>query len=194
MIRFILFVTLIFFAPSTFSQNNTLFLKQGTRTIYSFWKGKTIAFQTKDMNWQKGEITKLVNDSVYIRPRVVRYFMMGTDTTYLPIEGFSTSDIYAFPKHGVLIDFIDGRFQINRSGGTVNWYWVKSGLVFRISSIVYAGLNITNGLIDHNFSFSDSKTTLAICAAVWGFGFMLHKIYKPVLPVGRKYHIEVLKL
>ena len=104
------------------------------------------------------------------------------------------ADIYAFPKHGVLIDFIDGHFQINRSGGTVNWYWVKSGLVFRISSIVYSGLNITNGLIDHNFSFNDIKTTLAICAAVWGFGFMLHKIYKPVLPVGRKYHIEVLKL
>ncbi len=192
--QLVIAILLLLFVSTSYSQHNILFLKQGSRTIYRFWKGSIVAFQTQDKEWQKGEITKLTNDSVYIKPRIVRYYMMGTDTIYLPVVGFAVAEIYSLPKRGMLIDYINVRFQISRSGGHVNWFWVKSGWIFRTGGIGYASLNIINGLIDHNFSLRESRTALAISVAVWAFGVVLQKIYKPILPVGKKYHIEILKL
>ncbi|MES1198212.1 MAG: hypothetical protein ABUL41_02940 [Chitinophagaceae bacterium] len=97
-----------------YSQQNILVFKNGNKTIARFWEGTFIAFQLKDNEWKKGEITKIQNDSIYIRPRIVHYNLMGTDTVYYNVEGFSVSDVFALPKKGVLIDYINGRFQISR--------------------------------------------------------------------------------
>ena len=177
-----------------YSQQSILIFKKRNKTLANFWKGSTIAFQMENLQWKKGEITKIQNDSFYIRPLVVKYYMMGTDTSYYSVEGYSVSDIYAMPKKGLLIDYKNGDFQISRSGGHVHFYWIKSGWIFRAGALGYAGLNIINGIINNDFSFSESKTTLSIAAAVFLGGVVLHKVYKVTLRTGGKYHIEVLKL
>src|SRR6185295_2954950 len=100
-----------------YSQQAILLFKKKNKTLEGFWAGSIIAFQLKDKQWQKGEITKIQNDSFFIRPVVVQYNLLNTDTLYYNIAGFSVSDIYAMPKRGVLIDYKDGEFGISRTGG-----------------------------------------------------------------------------
>jgi hypothetical protein len=177
-----------------YSQQNILVFKKRNKTIASFWKGSTIAFQLANKQWQKGEIMKIQFDSFYIRPFVIQYSMMGTDTIRFNVVGFSIADVYAMPKRGILIDYINGQFQISRSGGHVHFYWIKSGLLFRIGAAGYAGLHVLNGIIEKNLSFSKSKTPLGIAAAVFLGGVLLKKMYTPTLRLKEKYHMEVIKL
>jgi len=184
----------IFFFSTAYCQQDLLVLKKRNKDIDRYWKGTTISFQLKNKQWQKGEITKIQNDSFFIRPMVVHYSLMSTDTFHFKIIGFALTDVFAMPKEGVLIDYINGQFQISTSGGHVHWYWIKSGWIFRVGAAGYAGLHIINGLLDDNFSFSESKTELAAAAAVFLFGVLLHKTYKPYLQLGRKYSLEIVKL
>ena len=188
------FAVFIFFFSTAYSQQDLLVFKKGNKGIDRYWKGSVISFQLKSRQWQKGEITKIQNDSFFIRPMVVRFSLMSTDSFHLKVMGFALTDVFAMPKKGVLIDYINGRFQISTSGGHVHWYWIKSGWIFRVGAAGYAGLHIVNGLLDDNFSFQESKTQLAAAAAVFLFGVLLHKTYKPYLELGRKYSLEIVKL
>lgn len=176
------------------SQQAILLFKKKNKTLESFWVGSTIAFQQKDKGWQKGEITSIKNDSFSIRPVVVQYNLLTTDTLFYNIARFSLSDIYAMPKKGVLIDYKDGEFQISRTGGHQHWYWIKSGWIFRVAGAGYAGLIVANTLIDSDLSISDSKTQLGVAAAVFLFGVLLKKAYKLTLRTGKKYHMETVQL
>ena len=189
-----LIIILSFSFSVAYCQQNVLFFKKRGKDISKYWKGSTISFQLMDKQWQKGEITKIQNDSLYIRPMVVRYSLMGRDTVHYSVKGFALTDIFALPNKGILIDYIKGRFQISRSGGHVHWYWIKSGWIFRIGAAGYAGLNISNGLIKNNFSVSDSKAQLLTAAAVFLAGVLLHKNYKPYLRIGKKYQLEIFKI
>ena len=194
MTKLTLIVILSFSFSAACCQQNILVFKKKARDISRYWKGSTIAFQLMDKEWRKGEITKIQNDSLYIRPMVVRYSLMGSDTVHYSIQGFSLTDIFALPNKGILIDYINGSFRISRSGGHVHFYWIKSGLLFRIGAAGYAGLHIANGLIKKKLSFSDSKIPLLSAAAVFLGGVLLHENYKPYLRLGRKYHLEIIKL
>lgn len=189
-----LIVLLSFTSTLAYCQQDILVFKKKKKEINRYWKGSTISFQLRNKQWQKGEITKIQNDSFYIRPTVVRYSLMRTDTFHYSIQGFAITDVFAMPNKGILVDYIDGRFQISRSGGHVHWYWIKSGWIFRVGAAGYAGLHIANGLIENSFSFSDSKTQLLTAAAVFLAGILLHKNYKPYLRVDRKYRLEILQL
>lgn len=166
--------------------------KKGNTTIDRFWLGDFIAFQLKNKEWQKGQLMAIRNDSIYIRPRVVYYYTMGSDTVYFNVSGYAIADVFAMPKKGYLIDYINGRFQISTSGGHLHWYWIKSGLIFKVGAAGYAALNVANGLINNNFSFTVSQ--LAITASVFLFGVALKHIYKPTLSIGKKYHLEMFSL
>src|SRR6266498_1764569 len=98
------------------------------------------------------------------------------------------------PKKGVLIDYKKGEFQIITSAGHQHWYWIKSGWIFRVASAGYAGLNIANGLVKNDFSFSENQTELGIAAAVFLGGVLLHEAYKLTLRLGRQYHMESIQL
>ena len=171
-----------------------LVFKKKAKTISRFWEGSIIAFQLENGQWEKGEITKLQNDSVYIKPLAIQYNFMSIDTLYIPIMGVSLADIYALPKNGVMVDYINESFQMSKTGSNVKWYWVKNGLIFRLGAAAYAGLNIANGILQNNFSFSKSKVKLGVSALVFLGGILLHRIYKPTLQIGKKYHFEILKL
>ena len=185
---------LLFSFFNSYSQQAILLFKKKNITVQSFWIGSTIAFQGRDKQWQKGEITRIQNDSLFIRPTVVRYNLLTTDTFYYNIAGFSVSDVYAMPKRGVLIDYKDGEFQVSRSGGHQHWYWIKSGWIFRVAGAGYAGLIVANSLIDSDLSISDSKPQLGIAAGVFLVGVLLKKIYKLTIRTGKKYHMETFQL
>ena len=183
-----------FFASFVYSQQAALVFFKKKKEINKYWKGTIIAFQLKSGQWQKGELTRIQNDSFYIRPYIIRYNFMGSDTAHYSVVGFHLRDIYAMPNEGILIDYKEGRYQISGTGGHVHWLWIKSGWIFRAGALGYAGLNIANGLIKNDFSFSNSKTQLFTSAVVFLGGVILHKIYKPYLKIGKKYRLEILSL
>jgi hypothetical protein len=184
----------LFFFSITYPQQAILSFKKKNKILENYWKGSIIAFQTKDKQWQKGEITQIQNDSFYIRPMIIQYNSFRIDTFYYNIPGFSISDVYAMPKRGVLIDYKNGKFRIIMSAGHQHWYWIKSGWIFRAGAVGYAGLNVANGLIKNDLSFSEQKTQLGIAGAVFLGGVILHRVYKLTLRLGKKYHLQILQL
>jgi hypothetical protein len=146
----------------------------------------------KDGQWEKGVVKQIKSDSIYIQPSVVAYYLMGRDTFTFNIRGFSLADILAMPKSGILIDYKEGRFQINRAGGHVHFYWIKSGYLFRIGAATYLGVALVNGLINKANSITINE--VAFSAAVFGLGVLLKYLYKPYLKIGRRYHFNVLSL
>jgi hypothetical protein len=194
MLKLTLTVILSFQATLIFAQQNELIFEKGSKAQSRFWTGSTIAFQLGDKEWRKGEITRIAKDSFYISSVVIQYHLMGSDTIHYPPDGFSITDVYAMPKKGILIDYLDGRYKISTEGGHVHWYWIKSGWIFRVLAAGYVGLTIVNGLIQNDFSFSDNITQFSIAAGVFLVGFILKKTYTPVLRIGKKYHLSVLNL
>lgn len=186
-------ISIFFFSFTlSFSQQTVLLIKKGTKTVQKFWKGSSIAFQLENKEWQKGEITQIQNDSFYIRPIIIRFGLLGSDTLRYNVIGFSISDVYSLPKKGFLVDYKNGYCQIITSAGHQHFYWIKSGWIFRAGAIGYAGLHVTNGLLKNDFSISESKTQLATAAGIFLGGFLLKLMYRPTLRLGRKYHMEVL--
>ena len=174
----------IFLLSALRAQEDILIFKKGNKSIEKFWKGTFIAFQLENKTWEKGELMKIKNDSFYIRPRVIRYSLMRTDTFYYPVKGFVLSDIYAIPKRGYLVDFVNGRFQISRSGGHQHFYWIKSGYIFRLAGAGFAVLGLANG----------SLINLPIGAGVFVAGMLMKKIYKVTIRLKGKYRMEFFKL
>jgi hypothetical protein len=188
----LLTILLFFYSSYADAQQNFFVLKKGSKTIKSYRAGFDIAFQTKNQQWTTGKITKIQNDSFFIRPGIVHYYLMGTDTTYYPIISFALADVVILPKKGLKIDYINGQFQINRSAGHVHFYWIKSGWVFRVGSAGYALLNIVNGLIQNSLSFSWG--TFGVAAGIFLFGEILHRTYKVTMRMGKKYHLEFINV
>ena len=188
-----MFIALLAFYSSIVSAQQDFFvLKKGNKTISSYRKGFYIAFQTKNKQWATGTITNIQNDSFFIRPMIVHYHLMGSDTTYYPVLPFALSDVVILPKKGVKIDYIKGQFRVNRSAGHVHWYWIKSGWLFRTGSIGYAALNIINGLLENSLSFS--WNTFGIAAGVFLFGELLLHTVKFTMQMGKKYHLQFIKV
>lgn len=177
-------ILLLAFFSITYSQQEILIFKKKNNSVEKFWKGSVISFQVSSNQWRKGEITRIHNDSFYIRPAMVIYKLLGMDSVYFPIQGYSIDDIYAMPKKGVLVSYKNGSYQISRSGGHVHWYWIKSGLLFRLAGAGYAVLNIANG----------NAFGVAVGAAAFLGGFIMGKLYKPVLSIGRKYRVVTFRL
>jgi hypothetical protein len=174
-----------------YAQQNVLQFKKNSKTISSYWVGMSIACQLQDRQWQKGIIQKINTDSIYIQPKVVRYFEMGTDTVTLPVVGFPITDIRAMPKRGYLIDYKYGSWQISRTGGHVHFYWIKSGYLFRIGAVGYMGAAFANQI------FNKTKVPpaeIAASAGVLGVGVLLKYLYKPYIKTGKKYHFTVMNV
>ncbi len=185
----------IFFSCCTsllFAQSDMLIYKKGDKRIQHFYKDSYISFQLNNQEWMKGFITSITNDSFYFTKEIVRYYTMGSDTTRIAGYHYALSDIYAMPKKGVQIDYIGDRFNISGSGGHQHWYWIKSGWIFRVGAAGYAALNVANGLIKNDWAFAGSK--VGIAAGVFAVGMILKKTYKLTHRLGKKYHLETMRI
>jgi hypothetical protein len=174
------------------AQNDVLVYKRGHQKLQYFFKDSYISFQLKDQQWTKGFITGIQNDSFYFTKEIVRYYTMGSDTIRYAGYHYAIGDIYAMPKKGVQIDYIGDQFGIATNGGHQHWYWIKSGWVFRVGAAGYAALDVANGIINHNFSFTGSR--LGIAAGVFAAGMILKKTYKLTHRLGKKYHFETMEV
>jgi len=96
--RLTLIIILFLSFSIIYSQRTILVFKKKNKPLENFWTASTIAFQLKNKQWQKGEITAIKNDSFYIRPIVVQYNLYNIDTFRYSVLGFSLTDIYALPK------------------------------------------------------------------------------------------------
>lgn len=182
----ILTAILLFLLLSSQSQAqvSVLALKKKNKTVRQYYPGTEIAFQLSKKEWRKGLIKKITRDSLFIQPVIVRYFLMGTDTLRYLTTGYAHSDIYAFPKPGISIEYNDGRFQIRRSAGHVHFYWIKGGWLFRTGGMGYIGLHLLNSI-----GATINPVSLAIGSGVVGLGFLLKALYTPVLRVGKKFKV-----
>lgn len=180
----------VLFSLVVHSQEASLVFKKRNNVITTFWKGDFIAFQTDDKQWQKGEVMRIGADSFFLRPMVVRYGYLGSDTTYYEVQGYALRDVYAMPKRGVLVDWRGDGFGMSGQGGHVHFYWIKGGWLFRALGIGYAGLHLLNGVVYNHSVFNGP--TLGIAAGVAAIGFLLKRTYKLTLRTGKKYHMEIL--
>lgn len=194
MIKLLLPFVIIFSINAVSAQNYNLILKKRNKTLNKFWEGSMIAFQLKDNTWQYGEIITIKRDSIFIKPLMIQYSFLHADTLPSFVIGSALKNMYAFPKPGVVVDYDNGHFRINRKSSRVQAYWIKSGWIFRVGALGYATLNIINGIANNDLSIENNGTQLAIAAAVLAAGIVLDKTYKPKYIVGRKYHLELLDL
>ena len=165
---------LIFFTALAFAQYDFIVLKKRNKSVQYFWKDSYIAFQLKDGQWIKGIITRIEKDFFYLRIEKISHSLMGPDTVHFSGFQYAISDIYAIPKKGLQIDYMNGRFEVNRGAGHVHWYWIKSGWIFRAGAIGYAVLNVSNGLLKKDLSVSGKG--FGIAAGVFSGGVVLSNL------------------
>ena len=175
-----------------YGQQDFFAFRKRNKTLKLYTKDSYIAFQTKDKEWFAGNITKVQNDSFFIKPTVVVYNFMSIDTIRYNELSFALTDVYAVPKKGIQIDYIDGKFQITRSGGHMHWYWVKNGWLFRVGGVSYASLDVTNGIIKRNYSLSGGN--LAFAAVIYLIGEIMHQTYGVTHRIGKKYHFQSINI
>ncbi len=186
-----LIAILLFCCCSVHAQNDFFAFKKWNKVITIFSKDDYIAFQLKDHQWYAGYVKKVQHDSFYFMPVAIIYSFMHSDTLRYNIMRIALADVFSMPKEGIQIDFMNGRFDVRRSGGHVHWYWVKGGWLFRTGGAGYAMLNITNNLIQKNAPFAAKNIgTPGICAGLFAVGMLLKETYKPYLVLGRKYHLQ----
>lgn len=185
-------ITLLLFCSFIANAQDIFVYKKRNRTIATYSKDSYIAFVLKNRQWVAGYISKVQNDSFYIIPTAIIYNPGEIDTIRFNVMRLAITDVYAMPKEGMQIDYINGMFQVNRGGGHVHFYWIKSGWLFRALGIGYVVLNGANSLIKGNSSFTE--TGLATAAGLYAFGEILYLAYKPYLPLGKKYHLQYIKI
>jgi hypothetical protein len=119
--------------------------------------------------------------------------MMGSDTVHFGIWPVALGDVAAMPRMGEQIVFTDDQVKITL--GDEHWVWVKNGLLFMILGGGYTFLNTTNTLIQKDPLFARSNIgKLGIGVAVFLVGELLHHAYHPVLLMGKKYHLQTIKI
>jgi hypothetical protein len=182
----ILLLNLFFFDVT--AQQDLLLFKKGNRTLALYTEDSYIAFQISNGQWFAGSITRIKNDSFYVRPLVIRYNMSGPDTAKLEPMPFVVGDLKAIPKPGVLVDYggPDG-YRISMAGGHVHWFWIKSGWIFRVGGAGYAALSIINWVVQGTPAFP--YIGVACGAGVFLFGELLKFLYKPYYLLGKRYHL-----
>lgn len=187
--KLVIVIVALFFLQTIHAQTAFLDFKRKDNLIKRYWKGTTIAFQLSTGQWEKGEITKILQDSFFIRTIIVRYNMLRNDTLKFPTQGFALTDIYAMPKKGVLIDNMDGGFQV---ASEANWHWLKSGRLFRLGSVAYASLALINGLILQDVTFT--ATQIGVTGGLFILGTILKHTDKPYWVIGKKFNLKIVTL
>ncbi|MCX6209030.1 MAG: hypothetical protein NTZ59_05880, partial [Bacteroidetes bacterium] len=142
---------------------------------------------------QKGEITKIKNDSFQVIPTAIVYHPSSIDTIRFLKVSYSIKDIYAFPKEGVHIDWMGDKFDIADADDNYGTF-IKDGSIFKLGAAGYAVLNITNSFIQDGALSNTDKKNLTTAAGVFAFGMLLKCLHKQTIKLGKKYHLQTIKL
>jgi len=188
-----LIALLTFCSSVVYSQQDFFILKKRNKKIAFFKKYSYITFQLKSREWITGYITKVQNDSFYVNPMVVRYSLMGADTVHFGVLPVALIDVFAMPRKGEQSVYVNDRVKIIL--GNEHWVWIKNGWLFRVGGGGYIMLNTTNSILQKDPPFASNNIgKLGIGAAVFLIGELLHLTYKPTLRIGKKYHLQLIKV
>jgi hypothetical protein len=175
-----------------YSQGVLLVKKRG-HSVRHYWEGSTITLQLQDRQWLMGTILRISSDSIYLTQLIIRYNMTGIDTLRTGQLGFSFEDIYALPSKHELVYFQNDQVRI--IPGHEKFIWVRNGFIFQVAGASYAGLSITNDLINNDPPFTRKRLPgLGIGAGLFLLGRWLKGQYDPYWHLGKKYKLEYLSL
>jgi hypothetical protein len=184
----ILVVILLFYSCFAYSQRHYLVLRKKNKSLQFYWKGSHFTFQQKDREWITGILTKITTDSFYFTKEVIRYNGMGTDTLRYGGYSFEITDVYALPTKNELMVYENDRVHIIL--GHEKFAWVRNGFIFMVVGAGYAGVSITNDLVNNSPPFAkENLAGLGIAAGVFLFGLYLHHNFDPYIHIGKKYQL-----
>lgn len=159
-------------------QSDFLSLRRKGRTMKTFVPGSPIEFITRSGNYITGTVKRIINDSIYITQYDVRmratYWGTGVKDTITKYDlRFNYKDISAIPRPPKSFEFI------------------RNGLLPMIGGLGYGGLHTINSWIQKD---APQSQTLYLCAGVAATGFLMKKLRKYYLPIGKKYTLEYVSL
>lgn len=163
---------------SSFAQSDFIQLKKNNKVIQSWFKGNDFYGRLKNGNWITAEIYKIQDDSLYLRPYVVRTYanrlgLPFLDTTYYGLMTVHPNQLNAFPRE------------------ERGFAYVRNGWIFDIAGGGYLLLNVINTLSDKEPVFgSDNLPKVGIAAGVLAVGVILGLTHKSTYIIGKKYHLE----
>lgn len=183
---FLLIFTLHFFIAGS---QGFLLVKKGNKTLQSFYQGSLITFQLKTGDWISGHITRLLPDSLYVRPISIRRSLFTVDTVHFSELKIAMTDISVLPRKTAMVYYRDDKPQLVR--GHEKFAYIKNGLVFQLLGGGYAALNIINSVTDKK---SPDLKRVGIGALVFLVGEVLRRNYHQHLHLGKKYQLRFVKL
>jgi hypothetical protein len=185
---FLILIMLLLHFPLFLSAQQMLQYKKGRHEKKHWWTSEVFTFRTKDGVWRQGILIKVTPDSFLLSNRVIRYGLIGTDTSHFGESMFAFNEVEALPKHGYPIDYLDGGYKVNPRNGGMYFYWFKSGYLFRLGALTYTGLWLANSAIQHDIMLQNSH--LGWAAGVYALGFLMKRMYKPYITLKGKHHLE----
>lgn len=191
--RKLLLISLLFVSCVSHAQEDFFVLKKKHKTIRRFYTGYPIVFKTQDDEWISGDITLIRNDSFYIREKALRYSMTGIDTVHFGIMRVALRDVTVMPRPTAAVYYRNDRPVVIR--GHEKFAYVKNGLLFQVIGGGYILLNTVNTLRNGDPVFSKKNTPkLGMAALFFLFGQALHWTYRQHLQIGKKYHLEYIRI
>jgi hypothetical protein len=174
----------LFLLVNTFAiaQNNVLLLQKKGKTQQSFFPGHYISIKTKQGNFADGLITRIHQDTIYIRhfdiqQEVTQYGGVYFDTAFRYTTAIHINDIGALILHKSMAK--------NRANGNI--LLIAGGGVLALGAI--------NGLYRKDPPREWYKPTAYISAGVLtGLGILLKRPGKSMLRAGKKYSFKILPL
>ena len=180
--RILLLLPAVLFLLPAFGQNNVLLLRKKNKTIQNYYAGKFIAIETVNKSFADGLITKITNDSIYIR----HFDIESSMTTYGGVY-FDTAFRYTTAIHvneiGVIVV---SRKNSNRK---------RNGIILMAAGGGVMVLGAVNGLYRGEPPKDWYKPSGYITAgALLALGYWMSRTATKKYAIGKKFRLKILPL
>jgi hypothetical protein len=157
--------------------------KRNNRTVRSYFPGAPIVCQTAYGQYLNGYVEAVRNDSVFVKQYDIRSVPNMWGVSKIDTVGSYITGIH-YKEIRMMI------YERRRSFG-----FVRSGTIFIIGGLGYAGLNLINGqyLREPNGNKENLKK-LGIAAGVAGSGFLLKYLNNRSQRNHKKYRVEYIRM
>jgi hypothetical protein len=173
---------LLLFTISAAGQNNILLLQKKQKTIRQYYAGRFISLETVNKSHAEGLITKITNDSVYIR-----YFEIERSMTAYGGVYFDTAFRYTTAIH---VKEIGAIVYENKKSNRK-----RNGSILFVAGAGVMVLGAVNGLYRGDPPKDWYKPSGYItAAALMATGYFLNKSAVKRYKIGKKYQLKILAL
>jgi hypothetical protein len=173
---------LLFVISAASGQNNILLLQKKQKTVRQFYAGRFIALETVTKSYAEGLVTKVTNDSIYIR-----FFEMVQSITQYGGVYFDTSFRYTTAIHVKDI----GAIVIEKKNSNRK----RNGSILMVAGGGVMVLGAVNGLYRGDPPKDWYKPSGYItAAALIVTGYFLSKSAVKKYRIGKKYQLKILAL